>query len=191
MIDRQEFRTVLRTILGLAVLPCLAFVAMAWPGLARAGGQDRAAPAASAALWPISMDYPEDGSIFPPGITPPTFIWRDGVASSWSIEVRFADHSPALHDVSKGERMHLGAIDPECVAETNEPPRLSPQQAASWVWKPAAATWKAIQAHSVQAPATLVVTGYKDSGQAVSRHEYPSRLQPIRWALRFSTAMCR
>ena len=64
--------------------------------------------------------------------------------------------------------MHLGAIDPECVAETNEPPRLSPQQAASWVWKPAAATWKAMQAHSVQAPATLVVTGYKDGGQAVS-----------------------
>jgi len=119
-------------------------------------------------LWSISIDYPGDGSIFPPGITPPTLIWRDGLATSWTIEVRFADHSPAIQAASKGERMHLGEIDPECIAETNEPPRLTPQQAASWVWKPDAATWKAIQAHSVLAPATLVITGHKESGVPVS-----------------------
>ena len=43
-------------------------------------------PAASAG---ISIDYPLDGSIFPPGITPPTFIWRDAAAESWQIEYRF------------------------------------------------------------------------------------------------------
>ena len=41
--------------------------------------------------------------------------------------------------------MHLGAIDPDCVSETNEPPKLTPQQAASWTWTPDAATWERIQ----------------------------------------------
>ena len=41
------------------------------------------------ALSPISIDYPEDGSIFPPGITPPTFLWRDAAGTPWSIDVSF------------------------------------------------------------------------------------------------------
>jgi tetratricopeptide (TPR) repeat protein len=168
MIDRHsEFRTALRTIGGLAFLRLPTLLAMTWLGLVGADGQTRETPA-SAALWPISVDYPEDGSIFPPGITPPTFIWRDGVASSWAIEIRFADRSPTLQAESKGERMRLGDIDPDCIAETNEPPRLNAQQAASWVWQPDAATWKTMQAHSVLAPATLVVTGRKEDGQSVS-----------------------
>jgi hypothetical protein len=87
-------------------------------------------PGSAAELWPISVDYPEDGSIFPPGITPPTFLWRDGVASYWNIDIQFADGAPPIHAVSKGERMHLGPIDPDCVSDTNELPRLSAQQAA-------------------------------------------------------------
>ena len=123
MINRHTgFRAVLRTIAERGFLPSLTLV-IAAAAFALASGQDRGT---SPALWPISMDYPEAGSIFPPGITPPTFIWRDGVASSWSIEIRFADHSPAIHSLSKGERMHLGEIDPECIAETNEPPAFDP-----------------------------------------------------------------
>ena len=78
-------------------------------------------PAASAG---ISIDYPEDGSIFPPGITPPTFIWRDAAATSWRINISFANKAPALQFRTNGERMHVGAIDPECVAESNKPPQL-------------------------------------------------------------------
>ena len=121
------------------------------------------------ALWPVSIDYPEDGSIFPPGITPPTFLWRDGLAATWTIEVHFADNTPAFRVESKGERMHIGAIDPECVSATNEPPRLTPQQAASWAWTPDAATWKAIQSHSTAAPATLTITGYNSANRSASQ----------------------
>ena len=42
----------------------------------------------------------------------------------------------------KAERMHVGAIDPECVSNTNELPKLTPQQAASWAWTPDAETWQ-------------------------------------------------
>ena len=41
-----------------------------------------AATAATPVLTPISIDYPEEGSIFPPGITPPTFLWRDASGTS-------------------------------------------------------------------------------------------------------------
>jgi WD40-like Beta Propeller Repeat len=120
-------------------------------------------------LTPISIDYPEDGSIFPPGITPPTFLWRDAAGASWSIDISFADRSASIHALSQGERMKIGAIDPDCVSDSNSPPKLNAQQAASWTWQPDAATWATIQAHSVAQPATVTITGYRDGQVAYSQ----------------------
>jgi tetratricopeptide (TPR) repeat protein len=122
-----------------------------------------------ALLWPLSIDYPLEGSVFPPGITPPTFLWRDAAADSWQIDFEFADHAAPIHVESAGERMRTGAIDPECVSETNELPKLTPQQAASWTWTPDAATWAAIQAHSTSQPATVTITGYSRERGATSQ----------------------
>ncbi len=135
---------------------------------------------AGAALLPalqqpgtITIDYPEDGSIFPPEITAPTFLWRDasGTARRWRIDVAFGDGSAAIHAESRGERLRIGEIDPRCVAATNEPPRLSPQLAAAWAWKPDAETWAAIKRSSVNRPAAVTITGFgdEDSSRAVSR----------------------
>ena len=115
----------------------------------------------------ISIDYPEDGSIFPPGITPPTFLWRDAAATSWQITVSFADKAPALHAQSSGVRLKIGAIDPQCVAPSNELPKLTPRQAASWTWTPDRAAWAAMQVHSTVQPARFTITGYRD-GRIVS-----------------------
>jgi len=54
-------------------------------------------PAANS-LAGITVDYPVEGSIFPPDFTPPTFLWRDAAASatSWAIDVAFADDRPAV-----------------------------------------------------------------------------------------------
>jgi tetratricopeptide (TPR) repeat protein len=131
-------------------------------GQSQAGSSPTSFLQSKPTLWPISIDYPEDGSIFPPGITPPTFLWRDGPASSWIIDVMFADRAPSIHVQAKGDRMRIGAIDPEAVSNTNEPPELTPQQAASWTWTPDAETWKAIQSHSTAKPATVTITGYRD-----------------------------
>ena len=79
-------------------------------------------------LSQILIDYPEDGSIFPPGITPPMFMWRDSTATSWHIDLSFNDKTPAIHVVSKGERFRIGAIDPECIGSSNEPPELTPER---------------------------------------------------------------
>ena len=128
-----------------------------------------AAQDAARTLSPISIDYPKDGSIFPPGITPPTFLWRDAAGTSWSIEFSFAGKADPIRVSSSGERMRLRAIDPDCVSTTNELPKLTLRQAAKWAWTPDAATWAAIQSHSVAQPATVTITGYRDGHVAYSQ----------------------
>ena len=97
----------------------------------------------------ITVDYPVDGSVFPPEITPPTFLWRDANtnATGWVIDVAFADGSPGIRVKSAGERMRIGEIDPEAVAPSNELPKLTPEQAAAHTWTPDPATWAAIKKH--------------------------------------------
>src|SRR5665811_1441102 len=103
------------------LVPCLllALAADASDGVEARKSQ---APAA------ITIDYPEEGSIFPPEITPPTFLWRDGGKSAvfWRIDVSFGDGPATLHATSRGERLRIGRIDPDCVADTNQPPAHAP-----------------------------------------------------------------
>jgi WD40-like Beta Propeller Repeat len=120
-------------------------------------------------LSPISIDYPEDGSIFPPGITPPTFLWRDAAGTSWRIDISFADQAPTLHVFPKGDHLRVGAIDPDCVANPQDVPRLTPQQAASLTWTPDSNTWTDIQLHSTGKPATITITGYRNGETAFSQ----------------------
>jgi Flp pilus assembly protein TadD len=116
---------------------------------------------------PITIDYPADKSIFPPEITPPTFLWRDPIESSveWRIDVAFADGSPAIHVKSQGERMRIGEIDPRAVGPTNQPPKLTPQQADAHTWIPDAATWAAIKQRSVERAATVTISGAGSRGR--------------------------
>ncbi len=116
----------------------------------------------------ITIDYPEDESIFPPEITPPTFLWRDAEASakSWSIDITFTDGSEPMHVISHGDPMRIGEIDPRCVSDTNEPPSLTKEQAAAHTWIPDAATWATIKRHSVERPAAVTIAGLSDRAPA-------------------------
>ena len=80
----------------------------------------------------IVIDYPQDGSVFPPDFAPPTFLWRDSdaAATAWELEIAFPDGAPAMRLTARGEPMSIGEIDPRCVAETNQLPKLTPEQAA-------------------------------------------------------------
>jgi|CZKY01.1.fsa_nt_gi tetratricopeptide (TPR) repeat protein len=117
------------------------------------------------AIASITIDYPEDGSIFPPEITPPTFLWRDAEASAktWRIDITFADGSEPIHVNSYGDPMRIGEIDPRCVSDTNQPPSLTKEQAAAHTWTPDAATWATIKQHSVERHATVAIAGLSDS----------------------------
>jgi tetratricopeptide (TPR) repeat protein len=122
----------------------------------------------------ISIDYPAQGSIFPPEFPAPVFLWRDpdSLAVRWTVTITFADDTAALLKFeSAGERIRIGESDPRCVSSSNEPPSLTPEQAAAHTWLPDSATWAFIKKHSIDRPATVTITGFqqKKSSLIVSR----------------------
>jgi len=121
----------------------------------------------------VTIDYPLGGSIFPPEITPPTFIWRDAAqtANLWRIDVVFADGSPAMRFESHGEPLKIGDIDQRCISARNELPKLTPEQAAAHTWIPDANTWEKVKKHTLAGPAEVTITGFnlKDPSRAVSK----------------------
>jgi tetratricopeptide (TPR) repeat protein len=109
----------------------------------------------------ITIDYPPESAIFPPDFAPPTFLWRDSSgAVRWVVEVAFDDGSPAMRLPARGEHLRVGEIDQRCIAPTNQPPKLTPEQAADRIWRPEAATWESIKKHSSGAVATVTIAGY-------------------------------
>ncbi len=155
---------------ALVALGVLVVWAMAVGPLSARRWPRAAALAAANQLAPLTIDYPSDGSVFPPDFAAPTFIWRDdsGAASEWRVAIEFSDGSNPFEAKVPGEPMRLPEIDPRAVASTNEPPKLTPQQAASRTWSPDAATWAAIKRHSVERPAKVTIAGWRE-GQPVSR----------------------
>ncbi len=152
--NRPKARTlVLCALLVLAVAGSALFIAQRIPGR-------------------IAVDYPLEGSVFPPEFPPPTFLFRDASKKAvvWKIDVRFADGG-ALDATSQGVPFAFGPIDPRCLSNTNEPPRPTPEQAAAHTWVPDAETWAAIKRRSIERDATLTFAGYQDSGmtRVVSR----------------------
>jgi len=113
----------------------------------------------------LTVDYPTDDSIFPPEITPPTFLWHEenDAATRWVVEVRFADHSAPLRIDAAGEHQQMGEIDPEAGTGDHMIP-LTPEQAAMRTWKPDAQTWARIKQHSVKSPATIRIEGFAIQG---------------------------
>jgi tetratricopeptide (TPR) repeat protein len=138
-----------------------------------AGGHSTRFSERNAQLGLITVDYPEAGSIFPPDLAAPVFLWRDSAKSAvvWLIAVRFADGSPPIQAKSRGSRFHLGPIDRRCITKTNKIPKPTPQETADRTWIPNVAIWTAIKRHSVWNPATVTITGFQDKElvHAVSR----------------------
>jgi tetratricopeptide (TPR) repeat protein len=128
-------------------------------------GRNSAAAGATNAPADIIVDYPLNGSVFPPDMEAPTFQWRDPSegAARWQMDVTFGDGSAVLHVISKGEGLKIGEIDPRCISANNKLPALTAEQAAAHTWKPDAATWRAIRAHAVDHAATITITGYAEA----------------------------
>ena len=129
--------------------------------LVRASGGDHGQSASQ--LAKITVDYPLEGSIFPPEITPPTFLWRDAnqATKRWVIQISFADHASEIRVEASAEPMRVGTLDPEG-GPMNELLELTPQQAATRTWRPDAETWAKIKQGSVKSPATITIAGFAD-----------------------------
>jgi tetratricopeptide (TPR) repeat protein len=128
-----------------------------------------AAACAPETVGRVTVDYPAEGTIFPPDMAPPAFEWREEAsgATEWRVEWRFADGSK-LERAAAGEPMKVGEIDARCVGPTNELPKLTAEQAAARTWRPDAAVWAEARRRATEQAATVIITGLRE-GRAVSR----------------------
>ncbi len=115
----------------------------------------------------MTIYYPYEGSVFPPDITAPTFLWEepDQAVTVWQIEVAFADRSDGIRTQSTGEAMVIGQLDKACAEAGAEPPKLSPELAAARSWKPDREMWAAIKRRSVERPAVITIRGFSSDGR--------------------------
>ncbi len=144
----------------------LASQAFWMPGEARrsSGEQLKTGPATAQS---ITIDYPLDNSIFPPEITPPTFLFRDpSGANHWVIDVSFKGRPNKIHVDAPGDHWKIGEVDPQ--TGMPELTRLPAKQAATRTWKPDAATWAKIKRGSAESPATIAITGFAGQSSKVA-----------------------
>src|ERR1700693_31107 len=127
-----------RTAKLLPALGMSAGLALLWGAAAANSPADHGTPAECA---PILIDFPEPGSLFPPDLTPPTFLWRETTAGAiaWRIEVLFGERGPRVRQSSPGEKPRIGEIDTTLVGYV--PPTLTAEQEAQHTWKPGADLW--------------------------------------------------
>ena len=105
----------------------------------------------------ITIDYPLDGSVFPPEITPPTFLWHDAneLAKRWVFEISFAGKRAPLRINAAGDLLQSGQNDPDAGPDR----ALTAEQAATHTWKPESSTWETIKHLSVSEPVRITVIG--------------------------------
>ena len=88
------------------------------------------------------IDYPADGTVFPPDIAAPAFRWAGADANvvEWHVEVSFDDGGPALEAT-----------------------------AAASTWTPTQSQWQDIKSRSVAGAATVTVAGLRRDGSKARR----------------------
>jgi len=145
----------------------------------RSDKRNQPEPTTSKQAASITIDYPIEGSLFPPEFPSPTWAWRDTGSSAtyWEISISFSDSSPPIWVESAGARMQIGDIDPRAVATSNSPPTLTPEQAAAHTWTPDSSVWSTIKKHSVTHAATVVITGRIKSDPATVISQGQSSIQ--------------
>jgi Flp pilus assembly protein TadD len=111
---------------------------------------------------PIVINYPEEGSLFPPEITPPTFVWHDSAegVTIWRIEVTSPGNAAFIQLPALGETLQVHELDTSISGYV--PPSLTLEEATAHTWRPAAQTWAEIKRRSTKLPVTVVITGFRE-----------------------------
>ena len=121
----------------------------------------------------IDVVYPADGSIFPPDLVAPTFLWRDkdSKANHWAIDITGKQGGEPLRFDCPGDPPPRGEIDKRCISETNEIYVPYAEDGPVHSWTPDTKTWKRIQQRCGKSGATVTIVGCrKDRPQkALSR----------------------
>jgi len=133
----------------------------------------RQAAASESSPAEVTIDYPQDQSIVPPELPPPTFLWHDGSAQAdaWLAEVTFEGGSERIDVLVKGVPPPSGEVDPRCISERNEIYRPTPYQASARSWKPDPVLWQALKERAASSPATVALYGFRQAepGRVLSK----------------------
>ncbi len=116
------------------------------------------APAASAPNN-VLIDVPVNNTLYPTDIISPQFAWRDNnpAATVWRIEIVFG-HGRPFRAWSDGEKLQVGELDTTLTGYV--PPSLTAEEQQMHTWRPDDRAWADIKKRSVDAPATLVISGF-------------------------------
>jgi len=112
-------------------------------------------------LQPITVDYPENDSLFPPDIVAPTFLWHDDAESdAWLVKVTFDDTPRVIHALVPGRRPDPLPLDPTCTQEggVNIYHETSYQSSAKG-WRPEEEVWELVKKEAVEKDAVVEVWG--------------------------------
>ena len=111
----------------------------------------------------VTVDYPQDQSIFPPDMVAPRFLWHDAAPTDrWVIDVALDEGAAHLYALSEGPPLPQASVDKRCVAPTNELPKLTSYQASAKTWMPGDDVWEAVKAGSAGKPVVVTLYGWKD-----------------------------
>ena len=128
------------------------------------------APTSGAAA--VTVDYPLAGSVFPPDLVAPRFLWHDDSASDlWLVDVKLEDGRARLSVLTRADPAPPGEIDPRALGATNGVYQPTPYQASARSWQPDDALWREITARSADQPAAVEIRGTRtdDPSRVLSR----------------------
>jgi tetratricopeptide (TPR) repeat protein len=110
---------------------------------------------------PITVDYPENASLFPPDLVAPTFLWHDSAESgAWLITVSFAGFPHSIRVLVPGIRPEPDPLDPTCIQEGGiNIYDETEYQASARGWRPEKKLWELIKRHSVDRDAEITIVG--------------------------------
>ena len=156
------------------------------PSTREGPGQRKRVPPLPRSAWTskelpaLTITYPLNEAVFPPGFPCPAFTWRDSIsrASVWRIVLTRPDGSECGQFVTKGDALPLPAetdriIPPKAAGDRKPTTRPAPPKR----WRPNAETWKAMKRASVSGPVTVTVLGLDpdDPSRPLSRGEVKLR----------------
>ena len=107
----------------------------------------------------ILVDWPINGTVYPPEIIPPQFAWRDNnpVSMVWRIQITFEKARP-MRFWANGERLKVGELDESLIGYV--PPTFTPEELQMHSWRPDAKAWEEIKKRSAASKATFTVSGF-------------------------------
>ena len=78
----------------------------------------------------ITTNYPVSGSVFPPDMAAPTFLWRSLDSRTVANRLIFPDGSPLIAVESISEQMRISEIDPRRISPNYELLEVTPELTA-------------------------------------------------------------